>query len=154
MKKLMEDDIFRKELAQSTAMRCQRKQPLGSRREQELLPARTLEHREEDGGSFWADGSLVGQAAFEEVEELEDESKELEELAAGPDTAVPKFEGERSVCVVSKGAMGKLCWGECYFLGSPGDLWSVGSRFNGAGSPWAASGFVPPLGCLRPCARC
>lgn len=108
MKKLMEDDIFRKELAQSTAMRCQRKQPLGSRREQELLPARTLEHREEDGGSFWADGSLVGQAAFEEVEELEDESKELEELAAGPDTAVPKFEGERSVCVVPKGAMGKL----------------------------------------------
>ncbi|XP_052654040.1 tudor and KH domain-containing protein isoform X2 [Harpia harpyja] len=89
MKKLMEDDVFRKELAQSTAMRCQRKQPLGSRREQELLPARTLEHREEDGGSSWAEGSLLGQAAFEEVEELEDES---EELAAGPDTAVPKFE--------------------------------------------------------------
>lgn len=98
MKKLMEDDVFRKELAQSTAMRCQRKQPLGSRREQELLPARTLEHREEDGGSFWADGSLLGQAAFEEVEELEDESKELEELAAGPDTAVPKFEGEKRLC--------------------------------------------------------
>ncbi|KAM9624102.1 tudor and KH domain-containing protein isoform 3-T3 [Morphnus guianensis] len=92
MKKLMEDDVFRKELAQSTAMRCQRKQPLGSRREQELLPARMLEHREEDGGSSWAEGSLLGQAAFEEVEELEDESKELEELAAGPDTAVPKFE--------------------------------------------------------------
>ncbi|NWZ57213.1 TDRKH protein, partial [Haliaeetus albicilla] len=96
MKKLMEDDVFRKELAQSTAMRCQRKQPLGSRQEQELLPARTLEHREEDGGSFWADGSLLGQAAFEEVEELEDESEELEKLAAGTDTAVPKFEGERS----------------------------------------------------------
>ncbi|XP_069650135.1 tudor and KH domain-containing protein isoform X3 [Haliaeetus albicilla] len=92
MKKLMEDDVFRKELAQSTAMRCQRKQPLGSRQEQELLPARTLEHREEDGGSFWADGSLLGQAAFEEVEELEDESEELEKLAAGTDTAVPKFE--------------------------------------------------------------
>lgn len=154
MKKLMEDDVFRKELAQSTAMRCQRKQPLGSRREQELLPARMLEHREEDRGSFWADGSLLGQAAFEEVEELEDESEKLEELAAGPDTAVPKFEGERSVCVVPKGAMGKLCWGECNFLGSPGDLRSVGSRFNGAGSPRAASSFVSQTLSLSPCAGC
>ncbi|NXW25574.1 TDRKH protein, partial [Circaetus pectoralis] len=130
MKKLMEDDVFRKELAQSTAMRCQRKQPLGSRREQEPLPARTLEHREEDGGSSWAEGSLLGQAAFEEVEELEDEREELEEPAVGPDTAVPKFEGERSVCVIPKGATGKLCWGECNFLRSPGDLRSVGSHFN------------------------
>ncbi|NXJ57848.1 TDRKH protein, partial [Spizaetus tyrannus] len=104
MKKLMEDDVFRKELAQSTAMRCQRKQPLGSRREQELLPARTLEHREEDGGSSWAEGSLLGQAAFEEVEELEDESEELEELAAGPDTAVPKFEA--CIIPVSVGGWG------------------------------------------------
>ncbi|NWH43712.1 TDRKH protein, partial [Fregata magnificens] len=90
MEKLMEDDAFRKELAQSTAMRCQRKQPLGSRREQEPLPNGAPEHREEDGGSPWGEGSLLGQAPFEEAEELEDES---EELAAGPDAAVPKFEG-------------------------------------------------------------
>ncbi|XP_074989607.1 tudor and KH domain-containing protein [Calonectris borealis] len=90
MEKLMEDDAFRKELAQSTATRCQRKQPLGSRREQEPLPDGAPEHREEDGGSSWGEGSLLGQAPFEEAEELEDESKELEE--AGPDAAVPKFE--------------------------------------------------------------
>ncbi|NXU24437.1 TDRKH protein, partial [Thalassarche chlororhynchos] len=90
VEKLMEDDAFRKELAQSTATRCQRKQPLGSRREQEPLPDRAPEHREEDGGSSWGEGSLLGQAPFEEAEELEDEGKELEE--AGPDAAVPKFE--------------------------------------------------------------
>ncbi|XP_064331060.1 tudor and KH domain-containing protein [Phalacrocorax carbo] len=92
MEKLMEDDAFRKELAQSTAMRGQRKQPLGSRREPETLPNGALEHREEDGGSSWGEGSLLGHAAFEELEELEDESEELEEPAAGPDAAVPKFE--------------------------------------------------------------
>ncbi|KAF1598116.1 UNVERIFIED_CONTAM: Tudor and KH domain-containing protein, partial [Eudyptes robustus] len=100
MEKLMEDDTFRKELAQSTAMRCQRKQPLGSRREWEPLPGGAPEHGEEDGGSSWGEGSLLGQAPFEEAEELEDESEELEEPAAGPDAAVPKFEGKRSVCVV------------------------------------------------------
>ncbi|XP_076216323.1 LOW QUALITY PROTEIN: tudor and KH domain-containing protein [Aptenodytes patagonicus] len=92
MEKLMEDDAFRKELAQSTAMRCQRKQPLGSRREWEPLPGGAPEHGEEDGGSSWGEGSLLGQAPFEEAEELEDESEELEELAAGPHVAVPKFE--------------------------------------------------------------
>ncbi|KAK1194799.1 TDRKH protein, partial [Pygoscelis papua] len=93
MEKLMEDDAFRKELAQSTAMRCQRKQPLGSRREWEPLPGGAPEHGEEDGGSSWGEGSLLGQAPLEEAEELEDESEELEEPAAGPDAAVPKFEG-------------------------------------------------------------
>ncbi|NXV88002.1 TDRKH protein, partial [Calonectris borealis] len=126
MEKLMEDDAFRKELAQSTATRCQRKQPLGSRREQEPLPDGAPEHREEDGGSSWGEGSLLGQAPFEEAEELEDESKELEE--AGPDAAVPKFEGERSVCG------GETVRGGPYLLGSLGDLRSV----NGAGSPRAA----------------
>ncbi|KAM6190494.1 tudor and KH domain-containing protein [Sarcoramphus papa] len=92
MEKLTEDDAFRKELAQSTAMRCQRKQPLGSRREPELLSDGVPEHREEDGGLSWGEGSLLGQAPFEEVEELENESEELEEPAAGPDAAVPKFE--------------------------------------------------------------
>ncbi|KAM9264376.1 tudor and KH domain-containing protein [Morus bassanus] len=92
MEKLMEDDAFRKELAQSTATRGQRKQPLGSRREQEPLPNGAPEHREEDGGSSWGEGSLLGQAPFEELEELEDESEELEEPVAGPDAAVPKFE--------------------------------------------------------------
>ncbi|XP_075381134.1 tudor and KH domain-containing protein isoform X1 [Mycteria americana] len=88
MEKLMEDDAFRKELAQSTATRCQRKQPPGSRWEQEPLP----DGVPEDGGSSWGEGSLLGQAPFEEAEELEDESEELEEPAAGPDAAVPKFE--------------------------------------------------------------
>ncbi|XP_072703001.1 tudor and KH domain-containing protein [Ciconia boyciana] len=92
MEKLMEDDAFRKELAQSTATRCQRKQPPGSRWEQEPLPDGVPERREEDGGSSWGEGSLRGQAPFEEAEELEDESEELEEPAAGPDAAVPKFE--------------------------------------------------------------
>ncbi|NXL54933.1 TDRKH protein, partial [Podilymbus podiceps] len=87
VEKLMEDDAFRKELAQSTATRCQRKQPLGSRRELEPHPGRALEQREEeeeeeDGGSSWAEGSLLGQAPFKELEE---ESDELEETVAGPD---------------------------------------------------------------------
>ncbi|XP_074422739.1 tudor and KH domain-containing protein isoform X1 [Larus michahellis] len=86
MEKLMEEDAFRKELAQSAVKRCQRKQPLGSRRELEPLPDGAPEPREEDGGSSWGEGSLLGQ------EEVEDESDELEEPAAGPDTAVPKFE--------------------------------------------------------------
>ncbi|XP_074020479.1 tudor and KH domain-containing protein [Numenius arquata] len=86
MEKLMEEDAFRKELAQSAATRCQRKQPLGSRRELEPLRDGAPEPREEDGGSSWGEGSLLGQ------EELEDESEELEEPAVGPEAAVPKFE--------------------------------------------------------------
>ncbi|XP_075593378.1 tudor and KH domain-containing protein [Balearica regulorum gibbericeps] len=90
MEKLTEDDAFRKELAQSTARRCQRKQPLGSRWEQEPLPDGLPGHDEEEDGLSWGEGSLLGQAPFEEeVEELEDE---LEEPAARPDAAVPKFE--------------------------------------------------------------
>ena len=96
----MEDNAFHKELAQSTVMRCQRKQPLGIRREQELLPPRVPEHMEEDEGLSWGETSLLGQAPFEEAEKLKDESKELQELVAGPDAAVPKFESKRSVCVV------------------------------------------------------
>lgn len=96
MEKLMEEDAFRKELAQSAVKRCQRKQPLGSRRELEPLPDGAPEPREEDGGSSWGEGSLLGQ------EEVEDESDELEEPAAGPDTAVPKFEGKGSVCLVPR----------------------------------------------------
>ena len=153
MEKLTEDDAFRKELAQSTAMRCQRKQPLGSRREPELLSDGVPEHREEDGGLSWGEGSLLGQAPFEEAEELEDESEELEEPAAGPDAAVPKFEGKRSVCVVPR-----VPWenraGRTYLLGSLGDLQSVGSHFNGAGSPRVACGFVPWTRSLRPRSGC
>ncbi|NXG86316.1 TDRKH protein, partial [Stercorarius parasiticus] len=107
MEKLMEEDAFRKELAQSTAMRCHRKQPLGSRRELELLPDGAPEPREEDGGSSWGEGSLLGQ------EEVEDESDELEEPVAGPDAAVPKFEGKGSVCLIPRG------WSEMC-------LWAVG----------------------------
>ncbi|XP_025977144.2 tudor and KH domain-containing protein isoform X2 [Dromaius novaehollandiae] len=103
--KLMEDDAFRRELAQSTAMRCQRKQPLGTRREQAVEPeAASLpngalarppaapEHGEGDGGSFWAGGSLLDEAAFEEARELRAESESPGEAAARPDTPVPKFE--------------------------------------------------------------
>ncbi|XP_074785170.1 tudor and KH domain-containing protein [Athene noctua] len=85
MEKLMEDDAFRKELAQSTALRCQRKQPLGSRRDPEPLPNGTPERGEEDGGSSWDEGSTLGLAPTE----LGDES---EEPAVGPQVAVPKFE--------------------------------------------------------------
>ncbi|NWQ91160.1 TDRKH protein, partial [Burhinus bistriatus] len=100
MEKLMEEDAFRKELAQSTAMRCQRKQPLGSRRELEPLPDGAPEPREEDGGSSWGEGSLLGQ------EELEDESDELEEPAAGPDAAVPKFEAGSRLLPIAAGGWG------------------------------------------------
>ncbi|NXX13782.1 TDRKH protein, partial [Podargus strigoides] len=94
MEKLMEDDAFRKELAQASVMRCQRKQPLGSRRKPEPLPDVAPEQREEDRGSSRGEGSPQGQAPFQE---LEGESEELAEPAAGPDAAVPKFEGERTV---------------------------------------------------------
>ncbi|XP_042641190.1 tudor and KH domain-containing protein-like isoform X1 [Tyto alba] len=80
--KLMEDDAFRKELARSTALRCLRKQPLGSRREPEPLPSGTPEHGEEDGGSSWGEGSLPGLAPS--GEELEDKEP--------ADAAVLKFE--------------------------------------------------------------
>ncbi|NXG40167.1 TDRKH protein, partial [Dromaius novaehollandiae] len=112
--KLMEDDAFRRELAQSTAMRCQRKQPLGTRREQAVEPeAASLpngalarppaapEHGEGDGGSFWAGGSLLDKAAFEEARELRAESESPGEAAARPDTPVPKFEGKKSLGVLS-----------------------------------------------------
>ncbi|NXK19996.1 TDRKH protein, partial [Arenaria interpres] len=91
MEKLMEEDAFRKELAQSAAARCQRKQPLGSRRELEPLPDGAPEPREEDGGSSWGEGPFLG---------WEDESEEPEEPAAEPEAAVPKFEGKRSVCLI------------------------------------------------------
>ncbi|NXT50578.1 TDRKH protein, partial [Pluvianellus socialis] len=107
MEKLMEEDAFRKELAQSTATRCQRKQPLGSRRELEPLSEGAPEPREEDGGSSWGEGSLLGQEELEdEREELEDESDELEEPAAGPDAAVPKFEAGSWLLPVAAGGRG------------------------------------------------
>ncbi|KAK4807616.1 hypothetical protein QYF61_015962 [Mycteria americana] len=149
MEKLMEDDAFRKELAQSTATRCQRKQPPGSRWEQEPLP----DGVPEDGGSSWGEGSLLGQAPFEEAEELEDESEELEEPAAGPDAAVPKFEGKRRVCVVPGAPWGARAGG-AYSLGFLTDLRSVGSRSHGAGSRRVARGIVPWTRSLRPCSGC
>ncbi|XP_068271377.1 tudor and KH domain-containing protein [Nyctibius grandis] len=85
--KLMEDDAFRKELAQATGTRCQRKQPLGTRREP--LGDGAPEHGGEEGGSSWGEDSLLGPATCEGVEE---QSEELEEPAAGPEAAVPQFE--------------------------------------------------------------
>ncbi|XP_075301298.1 tudor and KH domain-containing protein [Opisthocomus hoazin] len=92
MEKLLEDDAFRKELAQSTATRCQRKQPLGIRREPEPLANGMPEHGDEDGRWSWGEGSLLGPAALEELEDESEELEELEEPAAEPDVAVPKFE--------------------------------------------------------------
>ncbi|NWU73346.1 TDRKH protein, partial [Pterocles burchelli] len=97
MEKLTEDDAFRKELAQSRVKWCQRKQPLGSRREQEPLPDGALERGDEVRNSSRGEGSLPAPS-----EELEDESDELEEPTAEPDVAVPKFEGKRSVCIVPR----------------------------------------------------
>ncbi|NXK49304.1 TDRKH protein, partial [Chauna torquata] len=97
MEKLVEDAAFRKELAQSTATRSHRKQPLGCQRELTPLPNGAPEHGAGDGGSLWDGKALLGEAA---LEELRGESKALEELAAGPDVAVPKFEGKRSVCLI------------------------------------------------------
>uniref|UniRef100_A0A8C8AG43 Tudor and KH domain containing n=1 Tax=Otus sunia TaxID=257818 RepID=A0A8C8AG43_9STRI len=85
MEKLVEDDAFRKELAQSTALRGPRRQLPGGRRQQEPLPDGTPERGEEDGGSSWDEGSPLRPAPAE----LGDES---EEPAAGPEAAVPKFE--------------------------------------------------------------
>ncbi|NXF93918.1 TDRKH protein, partial [Eubucco bourcierii] len=94
LEKLLEDEAFRKELAQSAASRCQRKQPLGSRREPEPLWDRALEGKEEEeeGSWVWGKELLLDQAALEEVEEG---SEEPEELLVAPDVAVPKFEGHR-----------------------------------------------------------
>ncbi|XP_069734554.1 tudor and KH domain-containing protein [Phaenicophaeus curvirostris] len=96
MEKLMEDNAFRKELGESTAARCLRKQPLGSRHEPlcrcQVAGARLPEPGEEEEGSSWDEGSHLSQAPFEEVEDLEDGSDEAEELAAGPEAVVPKFE--------------------------------------------------------------
>ncbi|NXN97978.1 TDRKH protein, partial [Rhinopomastus cyanomelas] len=80
--KLMEDDAFRKELAQSMAMRGQRKQPLGVRREPEPLSNGGLGN----GGLPCAQGLSLAQVAGEEgeqedEEEQEDEDEELEELS-------------------------------------------------------------------------
>ncbi|XP_072214783.1 tudor and KH domain-containing protein [Excalfactoria chinensis] len=76
MEKLMEDAMFRQELAQTTVLRSHRKEPLGSRKEALLLP-----DGEQGAGNG---GSLPGGAA---VEELQDESEAVEEP-----TVVPKFE--------------------------------------------------------------
>ncbi|XP_015135505.2 LOW QUALITY PROTEIN: tudor and KH domain-containing protein isoform X1 [Gallus gallus] len=76
MEKLVEDAVFRQELAQTTVLRSHRKEPLGSRREALLLPDR--EHGAGNGGP------LRGGAA---MEELQDGSEAAEKPAA-----VPKFE--------------------------------------------------------------
>ncbi|XP_065607634.1 tudor and KH domain-containing protein isoform X2 [Cyrtonyx montezumae] len=76
MEKLAEDAVFRQELAQTVVLRSQRKEPLGSRREELLLPK-----GEHGAGNR---GSLPGGAA---MEELQDGSEAAEKPAA-----VPKFE--------------------------------------------------------------
>ncbi|NXN22753.1 TDRKH protein, partial [Nycticryphes semicollaris] len=125
MEKLMEEDAFRKELAQSAATRCQRKQPLGSRRELEPLPDGAPEPTEEDGGSSWGEGSLLGQ------EELEDESEEPEEAVAGPEAAVPKFEGKRKPLPCPQGVMRNPCLGEEGHTHIYWGLWRGGGNVEG-----------------------
>nr|XP_047912542.1 tudor and KH domain-containing protein homolog [Anser cygnoides] len=89
MEKLLEDDAFRKELARAAAARGLRKQPLGSRREPELLPGGNPEHGAGVGGTLGAVAALLGEGPSEEPGE---ESEAPEELAAGADVVVPKFE--------------------------------------------------------------
>ncbi|XP_035426696.1 tudor and KH domain-containing protein [Cygnus atratus] len=88
MEKLLEDDAFQKELARAAAARGHRKQPLGSRREPEL-PGGTPEHGAGDGGVLGGVAALLGEGPSEEPGE---ESEAPEELAAGADVVVPKFE--------------------------------------------------------------
>ncbi|POI23542.1 hypothetical protein CIB84_012710, partial [Bambusicola thoracicus] len=76
MEKLMEDAVFRQELAQTTVLRSHRKEPLGSRREALLVP--DGEHGAGNGGSL-PEGTAM--------EELWDRSETAEKPAA-----VPKFE--------------------------------------------------------------
>ncbi|NWR63501.1 TDRKH protein, partial [Bucorvus abyssinicus] len=123
MEKVVEEDPSWKELGESTVTQCQGKQPLGRQWEPELLPSG---EEKEEGGSSGDKGLLLGQADKEE-----EESKELEEPAAGLEAAVTKFEGETSL-----GATGKLRgWG---FLSYPPTL--------SPGSPVATSpGLSPSL---------
>ncbi|NWI99986.1 TDRKH protein, partial [Crypturellus undulatus] len=97
VEKLLEDERFRRELAQSAAMRCQRKQPLGTRREVAVaaLPAGVPERGAGDGGTCWDGDWLLDEAPFEDAPELRAEHKCPEEPAARPDAAVPKFEGKK-----------------------------------------------------------
>ncbi|NXI67755.1 TDRKH protein, partial [Anseranas semipalmata] len=90
LEKLVEDTAFRKELAQSTAIRSYRKQPLGSQREPAPLPNGAPEREAGDGDLLWGSAVLLGEGPSGEPR---DDSEALEELAAEPDTAVPKFEG-------------------------------------------------------------
>ncbi|OXB71081.1 UNVERIFIED_CONTAM: hypothetical protein H355_010461 [Colinus virginianus] len=85
MEKLTEDVVFRQELAQTMVLRSQRKEPLGSRREELLLPK-----GEHGAGNR---GSVPGGAA---MEELQDGSEAAEKPAA-----VPKFENEQLEVYVS-----------------------------------------------------
>ncbi|NXD18544.1 TDRKH protein, partial [Nothocercus nigrocapillus] len=100
VEKLMEDETFRRELAQSTAMRCQRKQPLGTRREAvepeaAALSDRAPERGAGDGGVCWDGDLFLDGALFEDALELRAERKSPEEPAARPDSATPKFEGRK-----------------------------------------------------------
>ncbi|XP_057254723.1 tudor and KH domain-containing protein [Pezoporus wallicus] len=87
LEKLMEDNVLRTELAQAAVARCQRKAPLGSRREPEPLPNGAPEHKEEHEGLPWGE-ELLSLMSSEEVVEQEAESEELEE----PSVPMPKFE--------------------------------------------------------------
>ncbi|NWS49942.1 TDRKH protein, partial [Probosciger aterrimus] len=103
MEKLMEDNVFRRELAQAAVARCQRKALLGSRQEPEPLPNGALEHREEHEGLPWGE-DLLSLVPSEDLVEQEDESEELEE----PGAPMPKFEGKRSA---SCAWFVPMCWG-------------------------------------------
>ncbi|KAM8794368.1 tudor and KH domain-containing protein [Eudromia elegans] len=80
VEKLMEDETFRRELAQSASMRCQRKQPLGTRRERGAG----------DGGACWDGDSPLDGAPLEDAPELAAELKAPGEPTARPGCAEPK----------------------------------------------------------------
>ncbi|NWT06807.1 TDRKH protein, partial [Mionectes macconnelli] len=113
LEKLSEDAAFRRDLAQAAAARCPRKQPLGSRRDAEPLPAGVAEPWDME----WVEGVIPVQQPQDENEEtMETEpkggneeaevGKDLKELENGneepenrnEEPSVPKFEGESLCC--------------------------------------------------------
>lgn len=136
MEKLVEDAVFRQELAQTTVLRSHRKEPLGSRREALLLPDR--EHGAGNGGP------LRGGAA---MEELQDGSEAAEKPAA-----VPKFEGER-FWYCPWVAMRSLCWGGRGFPHLPRPPMLLGCPMGSEGFVALVCSLLPQSGCPTMCPR-
>ncbi|XP_025903914.1 tudor and KH domain-containing protein, partial [Nothoprocta perdicaria] len=95
VEKLMEDETLRRELVLSAAVRGQRKQPLGTRREAAALPDAAPECGAGDGGACWDEellDPLLDGAPSEDGPEPSAEHAAPGEAAAGPGSATPGFE--------------------------------------------------------------